>query len=370
MNTMMNTMRSSCSVRRWTLLLLATLLSSALLCGPAPRRCQADDTDKKNDKKTNKNDTTVPFTGVKHRIAVTSINDSAAYTLSDGSISPPASFGSGLVEMLTTSLVESGHFQVFERSQLNDIKNEIALSSSGLTSPETAVKIGKLKGIEYIITGAITEYSNKNGGGGVSIGGFNVGSKGGTATINIDLRIIDTTTGEILNVIHAKGSSGSSGLAIGLVKGNVSAFGKGFNNSSLGKAVREAMTNGLKGICAQMDQTSASTPMPAWEGEVLDVTMLGGKPSTLQLDGGTRAGFKEGDELEILVPGKELKSKSGEVLGRNADTHIARCRVTSVQEKFMTATITEIGSFLSDDAKTYVVHRVSTVQPTNQSAKP
>jgi curli biogenesis system outer membrane secretion channel CsgG len=369
----MNTLIASCSIRRWTPLLLTALLSASLFCGPCPSHCRADDTNQKSGKKAdkdNKNETPVPFTGVKHRIAVTSISDSAAYTLADGQVSPPASFGSGLVEMLTTSLVESGHFQVFERAQLNDVKNEIAIDNSGLVSPETAVKIGKIKGIEYIITGAVTEFSNKKGGGGVSIGGVSVGSKGGTSTITIDLRIIDTATGEILNVIHAKGNSGSSGTSVGFVKGNVAAFGKGFNNSSLGKAVREAMNNGVKGICEQMDQTNANRPMPAWEGEVLDVTMSGGKPSTLQLEGGTRAGFKEGDELEILIPGKELKNKSGEVLGRKPDTHIARCRVTSVQEKLMTATLTEVGSFLTDDIKTYVVHRVSTGQLTDPSVKP
>ena len=334
-------------------LLFSLTLTTPLVLPSHPAFASGDKKHKKGEK-----EPPPPYTGVKHRIAAIGIQDSAAYSTSSGMVAPPATFGAGLLEMLTSGLVECGHFQVFERSQLSDIKDELALGSSGLISPDTAIKIGKLKGIEYIITGAVTEYSNKKGGGGFNFGGLDLRSKGGTASLVVDLRIIDTASGEIIHVAHATGNSGSSGTAFGFVNGKLGLGGGGSQDNSLAKAARNSMNDGIDKICKQIDEAQSSRPVPTWEGEVLDVDVVGGKPSLVQLEGGTKAGFKVGDEVEIVKPGKEIKNKSGEVLGRKPDKHIARCRITEVQEKLMSATLSDVGDFQADDIKTYAAHRI------------
>ena len=59
--------------------------------------------------------------------------------------------------MFVTELVKSGKYRVIEREQLAAIMQEKNLSLSGEIDPKTAVKAGKLLGVEYIITGALTE---------------------------------------------------------------------------------------------------------------------------------------------------------------------------------------------------------------------
>ncbi|GHB88950.1 FlgO family outer membrane protein [Persicitalea jodogahamensis] len=63
--------------------------------------------------------------------------------------------GQFLSEEFNTALPESGQgFQVIDRSRLNDLMRENKLGP--LSDPETAVKLGKLAGIEALIYGTIT----------------------------------------------------------------------------------------------------------------------------------------------------------------------------------------------------------------------
>src|SRR5690606_38311461 len=76
--------------------------------------------------------------------------------------------GQGAADMLTTELVRGSGFDVFERARLNSIMQEQNLGSSGRVDPSTAAQIGKIIGVDYIVTGAVTEYgqSSRGGGGG------------------------------------------------------------------------------------------------------------------------------------------------------------------------------------------------------------
>ena len=341
--------------RRLLPLALAGILCVPLLALPSSSPAFASPTDKG---KKSKETPPPPYTGVKHRIAAVNIRDAVVYTTVAGSVRLPATFGNSLLDMLTTGLVNSGHFTVFERAQLSDVKDEIDLGGSGLIDPATAVKLGKLKSIEYIITGSITEYAMKKGGGGLRVGGVLVGGAGDKATLTVDLRIIDTTTGQILNTVTGSGDSSATGGGISYVGPNIGIGGAAMQDASLSKAARNAMNDAVQKLCDQIEQAETGKPVVQWEGEVLDADVVGGKLSTVSIKGGANAGLKLGDEIEILLPGKELKDKSGEVLGRKPDKHIARCRITEVQEKLITATFIEAGSFQAEDAKNYVAHRV------------
>jgi curli biogenesis system outer membrane secretion channel CsgG len=97
-------------------------------------------------------------------------------------------------DVFVTELVKSGKFRVVEREQLEALMREKNLSLSGDVDPSTAVRIGKLLGVNYILTGAVTEYGNtKVGGGGF---GVSAGKKKFVAALNA--RLIDTSTGEIV----------------------------------------------------------------------------------------------------------------------------------------------------------------------------
>ena len=56
-----------------------------------------------------------------------------------------------------TYLLEAGKYRVIELEQLQELMAERNLTLSGDIDPKTAVQIGKLLGIEYLITGAVTK---------------------------------------------------------------------------------------------------------------------------------------------------------------------------------------------------------------------
>ena len=77
--------------------------------------------------------------------------------------------GRGASDILTTELIKTGKFTVMERGRLASIIKEQDMGASGRFDPSTVARLGKIIGVEYIITGAVTEYGQSASGGG---GGF------------------------------------------------------------------------------------------------------------------------------------------------------------------------------------------------------
>jgi TolB-like protein len=60
-----------------------------------------------------------------------------------------------IMEELTVHFVNSGHFTVVDRSNLDLLQNEMAFQLSGEVSDETALSIGKMLGAHTIVSGSI-----------------------------------------------------------------------------------------------------------------------------------------------------------------------------------------------------------------------
>ena len=109
--------------------------------------------------------------------------------------------------MMTTELGNARLFNLLEREKLDYLADEIRLGQSGLVDQSTAPKVGKLKGAEYTMTGAVTlyHYNVKAGAAGFLVIGGAAAAK--TAYVTLDIRIIDNTTGEIVYVNSEQGSA-------------------------------------------------------------------------------------------------------------------------------------------------------------------
>lgn len=114
-------------------------------------------------------------------------------------------------DMLITVLVKTKKYRVVERERLASILKERKLQMSGLVSQTTAVKIDKLIGVKYIITGAVTEY-------GQSKSGFRAGSYGSIGkkgySSSVDVRAVNVRTGEIVFVDTCSGSKQSLSVSV------------------------------------------------------------------------------------------------------------------------------------------------------------
>lgn len=137
--------------------------------------------------------------------------------------------GAGAVqEQLVTELVKSRKFRVIEREKLDALLREKNLALSGALDPSTAVRAGKLLGVDYLMTGAITEYgtstANVNTRSVGRVPGVRVGRKKFACAINA--RIIDTETGEILWADDVREETKSA-------KVNVGGFGGGADDNAM-----------------------------------------------------------------------------------------------------------------------------------------
>jgi curli biogenesis system outer membrane secretion channel CsgG len=126
-------------------------------------------------------------------------------------------------DVFVTELVKSGKFRVVEREQLAALMQEKNLTLSGDLDPATAVRVGKLLGVNYLRTGSVTEYGvTEKGGRAPGIGrlpGVSAGKRTFVAALNA--RLIDTSTGEILWADEARAEESSAKVFVGGFGGGV-----------------------------------------------------------------------------------------------------------------------------------------------------
>lgn len=161
-------------------------------------------------------------------------------------------------DMFTTALIKSHRFRVMERSRLEaGVGKERALNEDGITTGDAGAY--KLAGAGYIFEAAISEAnlgateSESNTG----IGGMNVGSGKITDVIGMDIRVIDASTGEIVDAINVRKkleTTGSSVSGVGNLIDNALTFS---GKSGLGsmtpehssrKTQRESVDQGIRAL--------------------------------------------------------------------------------------------------------------------------
>lgn len=150
------------------------------------------------------------------------------------------STGRDLQDMLASELASTKEFSVLERKELDAVLKEQDLGASGRIDSSTKAQIGKIKGAKYLVAGTVTSYEEdvSGGGGGVSLFGVSVGGAKEKAYIAVDLKVIDTTTAEIVDARTVEGRSSSGGLSLGLSKGFFSGSLGGYEKTPAGKAIR------------------------------------------------------------------------------------------------------------------------------------
>ena len=148
--------------------------------------------------------------------------------------------GSDLQDMLINELVTMKVFSVLERKEIDAVLDEQNLGASGRIDASTKAKMGKIKGAKYLVAATVSafEEGTEGSGGGVSFKGVSLGGNKKRAYIAIDLKVIDTTTGEIVDARTVEATSKSGGMNVGLYKwgfgGNLSKEKK----TPAGKAIR------------------------------------------------------------------------------------------------------------------------------------
>ncbi|HSE13614.1 MAG TPA: CsgG/HfaB family protein [Rudaea sp.] len=108
--------------------------------------------------------------------------------------------GRVLTNIIGTELAARDAFTVVERRKLAAVLEEQDLAQSGRLKPGEGARIGQLTGAQYLVMGTITAYED-NEKTQVSGGGMfrktKVQNVSEGAYLAVDLRVVDTTTGEV-----------------------------------------------------------------------------------------------------------------------------------------------------------------------------
>jgi curli biogenesis system outer membrane secretion channel CsgG len=279
----------------------------------------------------------------KPRVAVMNFDYATVRDVSSSIFGTDVDIGKGITDMLVEKLVNGGVFSVIERKALDTILTEQNLSNSDRFDSNSAAKIGRVLGVDAIITGSITQFgrddksTNIGAGavGGISrrfgIGG--VGKKESKAVVAITARIINTDTAEILAATTGNGESkrsgtmllGAGGSASTAAGGVVDMKSSNFANTILGEAVEQAVGS----VATQLQEKSGQVTarVVKIDGVVADAT--GGE---LVLNVGSKAGVKVGDRLKVVRTGREIRDPSSGKVIRRTEEALGEVVITEVDE--------------------------------------
>lgn len=231
------------------------------------------------------------YTGPKRRIGVVDFENKAPYA--------QARIGTTATDILITELVKSGKFIVVERDKINKIMEEQKLGQSGAIDPNTAAKVGKILGLNALVTGSVSQFGVKKEGKDFIISQ----SKQQIVECTVDIRVVDAETGQILLADSGKGVvRKASGKFLGM--GNQSKY----DETLEGEALRAAIVKFVDNIISQVNKKP-------WSCRVATV-----KDGKVYLNAGLESGLQVGQKLTAFSQGAEILDPiTGLVLGQEEE---------------------------------------------------
>lgn len=276
-----------------------------------------------------------PYDGPKKRIAVLEFDNRVNNRWWDRSWN----IEDRLTEMVITELMKTNRFIVVERGSLDEILSEQDLGASGRVRQETAARVGEVLGAQVLVKGAVTEFIEKESGGagGIIISGIGIGGRTNTGHVAMDIRLIDATTGQILQSKRAEGKIKSSGIGGIAFFGGIAFGGTSYKKTALGKATRAAVSDAVMFIVNNMDDQP-------WQGRV--VKAEGGR---IYINAGYNMNIIMDSVFTVYSKGEELiDPATGLSLGSSL-SRSGTVRVTQVSDKFSIADAIEGSGFKRGD---------------------
>ncbi len=237
--------------------------------------------------------------------------------------------GDAATDILGTILQKTGCFIVIPQQDMKKILEQQSFGTSGAINPATAAKMGRILGLNAIVTGSITAYSEAEEGSDLLV----YQSKKQVARVTVDYRIVDTTTGVQIMAdsgqgVYAKKTGGALGL------GSKSSYDTNLRDGALRDALTKAMVN-------MLDQLE----MTEWTGRIAQVT-----GTSVVINAGKKEGLRTGDILVVQELGQEVIDPQTHMsLGRAFGRLKGELMITSVMQKMSMATVRSGTGFKRND---------------------
>lgn len=207
--------------------------------------------------------------------------------------------GAAAADQLATELVRTNEFSVIERERLQAVLAEQGLGQSGAVNPTTAARIGELLGVQAILTGSITKFAvdTKR----VGIGPAAVSRT--EAEVALDIRVVDTSTGEILSVAEGSGKKNLGGFAIDRVAFE-STFDRGVAQEALSPAVEEV----IERLLDEKETFESLAPVAA------AAQIVGSSEESVYIDQGENFDVQVGQRYDVFRVTDEIRDADGNLL--------------------------------------------------------
>jgi len=243
-------------------------------------------------------DKTKGLVGLKRRIGVVDFENKTTYGANR--------LGTSASDILITELAKSGRFIVVERDKMDKLMSEQKLGMSGAIDPNTAAQVGKILGLNAIVTGSISQFGEDTEGSEYLI----TQSKSQVVKCTVDIRVVDAETGQVL---YADSGSGLARKHTGGVLGLGTRAG--YDETLEGDALRAAIVKFTDNIVEQVEKKP-------WSCRVADVD-----GQNIYLNAGSESGMPIGQKLMVLRAGKVIKDPTTGLVIGNAEDKIGEMKV-------------------------------------------
>jgi curli biogenesis system outer membrane secretion channel CsgG len=223
-------------------------------------------------------DTVVSSPVLKRKIALGRITNETIYGKSLLRDDKGDVLGKQVTDMLSKALTESGQYMVFERPDIERLKDEAKLTGEQLN----------LVGVDTLIIGSLTEFGRKTEG----ESGFLSSTKKQVAFAKVDLRLVDSKTGLVYHSLSGAGETSSESASVAGF-GSKSSYDGTLNDAAISNAISDAIS-----------KLTAEIKTRTWQTDILAV-----EDGLVYISGGQSQGIREGMTFDIETQGKLVKSK-------------------------------------------------------------
>jgi curli biogenesis system outer membrane secretion channel CsgG len=227
--------------------------------------------------------------------------------------------------MLESSLHATGRFVVVERGNIEAVLLEQDLQASDRAArANDAAQSGRLRSARFLAAGTITEAVEETSGdaGGINLRGVRLGGSRTRAHVVVVVKVVDSTTGEVVASERIRGEAGRTAVNVGYAGTTWSGDLGSFARTPIGEASQDCVNQAVKFIAARMADAPIEGAVVAVAGEQIIINL------------GENFGTSVGHSFRVRRDGEVLTDPvTGEVLDRLEGSITGTIEVTTVREK-------------------------------------
>ena len=246
--------------------------------------------------------------------------------------------GDGMKDVLVDRLVRTGKFHVIERPELSSVLKELRFQHTGVTRQQRRAALGRLKNVQYLVKGTITDFGHVSARRGFfNGGGWNIFGGGARAVMGMTLYVVEVESGEIICSTSITESVRAGDSAFQAAYKGLTFGSSAFYRTPLGRATAKVIAKAVK----RVTRSIATRP---WEPKIALVQADG----TVVINGGKDRRVKVGTEYEVRDVGQPIiDPDTGDQIGTQPGPCRGRVRVVEVRQRYSIAAIAEgkAGSF-------------------------